>query len=96
MKLQPILDHIIVERKASAQTTSFGLVIPDSFAEKPDQGVVIAVGPGKRDSDGNAIPLQVKVGDKIIFDGRTGFEIEVDGQTYLVLKEVNVFTIIKD
>ena len=93
--LKPILDHVIIERKASETTTNFGLIIPDSFAAKPDHGVVLAVGPGRRDKKGEYVAPQVAIGDHILFDGRTGFEVEYGGKTYLVLKEVNIYAKIK-
>lgn len=94
-RLKPILDHIVVRRDVGETKSTGGIVIPDSFAARPDQGTILAVGPGVRDADGNIRPLSVKAGDRILFSKGAGFDITVDKQELLVLKEINIFAIIK-
>ena len=82
MQIRPLHDRVIIKRLAAETTTSFGIVIPDSAGEKPDQGEVIAVGPGKRDEAGRIIALDVKVGDRVLFGKYSGQTVKVDGKVY--------------
>ena len=86
MQIRPLHDRVIIKRLAAETTTSFGIVIPDSAGEKPDQGEVIAVGPGKRDEAGRIIALDVKVGDRVLFGKYSGQTVKVDGEELLVIK----------
>jgi chaperonin GroES len=91
MNLQPLEDRIVVKAEDLESTRPSGLVIPDTAKEKPQQGAVLAVGPGKRsDTTGEIIPLDVKVGDKVVYSKYGGTEIVVDGEDLLVLRESDV------
>ncbi|MGB4812445.1 MAG: co-chaperone GroES [Methylophilaceae bacterium] len=93
MKIRPLHDRVIVKRSEEIRTTASGIVIPDSAAEKPDQGVVQAVGNGKRDDSGNLIALDVKVGDKVLFGKYAGQVVKVDGEELLVMREEDIMAI---
>jgi chaperonin GroES len=90
MNLQPLGDRLIVEVLEEEETTSSGIVLPDTAKEKPQRGRVIAAGPGGRNEDGERIPLDVAVGDTIIFSKYGGTEVKVDGEEYLILRESDV------
>ena len=94
LKIRPLHDRIIVRRLAEEQTTKGGIIIPDSAKEKPQEAEVLAVGNGKVLQDGNKVPLDVNVGDRILFSKYSGTEIKVEGQEYLILKEDEVQAII--
>ena len=86
MKLQPLDDRIVVRQSEAEETTASGLVIPDTAKEKPQQGEVLAVGPGRRaEQTGEIIPLDVKVGDKVVYSKYGGTEITIDGEELLIL-----------
>ncbi len=93
MKIRPLHDRVIVKRSEETRTTASGIVIPDSAAEKPDQGVVIAVGNGKRDESGKIHALDVKVGDKVLFAKYAGQTVKVDGEELLVMREDDIMGI---
>ena len=95
MALRPLNDRVIVKRLENERTTAAGIVIPDSAAEKPDQGEVVAVGPGKRSEDGKVIPLDVKAGDKILFGKYAGQTVKVDDEELLVIREEEILAIIE-
>src|SRR5271156_4867913 len=91
MKLQPLDDRIVVRPSEAEETTASGLVIPDTAKEKPQQGEVLAAGPGRRsDSSGELIPLDVKVGDKVVYSKYGGTEITIDGEDLLILSSRDV------
>ena len=90
MDLQPLGDRLIVEVLDEEETTSSGIVLPDTAKEKPQRGKVLAVGPGPRDEDGEYIKMDVEVGDEIIFSKYGGTEVEVEGEDLLVLRESDV------
>jgi chaperonin GroES len=94
MPLRPLNDRIIVERSEPELKTASGIVIPDSAGEKPEQGEVLAVGPGKRDDKGDFITPGVKVGDKVIFGKYSGQTVKLDGNDLLVVREEDLFAII--
>jgi chaperonin GroES len=94
MQIRPLHDRVIIKRLAAETTTSFGIVIPDSAGEKPDQGEVIAVGPGKRDEAGRIIALDVKVGDRVLFGKYSGQTVKVDGEELLVMREEDIMGIL--
>ena len=94
MALQPLNDRIIVRRSDPETRTASGIVIPDSAGDKPEQGEVIAVGPGKRNDKGDLIAPAVKVGDRIIFGKYSGQTVKVDGSELLVIREEDVFAIV--
>jgi len=95
MNIRPLHDRIIVERLEEETMTSGGLYIPDSAKEKPQQGLVAAVGKGKVTEDGKVLPLDVKVGDKILFGKYSGTEIKVEGKEYLMMREDDVLGVIE-
>ena len=94
MKLRPLHDRLVVKRLDNERKTSSGIVIPDNAAEKPDQGEVLAVGNGKILEDGKVRPLDVKVGDKILFGKYSGQTVKVDGDELLVMREDDVMAVI--
>ncbi len=93
MKLKPLGDHVVVEALESGETTKSGIVIPDTAKEKPQEGKVIAVGSG-RFEDGKKVPLEVKVGDKVIYSKYGGSEVKLEGTEYLILSERDILAII--
>jgi chaperonin GroES len=93
MKIRPLHDRVIVKRVEEERKTPSGIVIPDSAAEKPEQGEVIAVGSGKVLQDGTVRPLQLKVGDRILFGKYAGQTVKVDGEELLVMREEDVFAV---
>ena len=95
MKLRPLHDRVIVKRIDSETKTSSGIVIPDSAAEKPDQGEILAVGPGKKNDKGELIPVDVKVGDRVLFGKYSGQTVKVDGKELLVMKEEDLFAVVQ-
>ena len=95
MQIRPLHDRVIIKRLAAETTTSFGIVIPDSAGEKPDQGEVIAVGPGKRDEAGRIITPDVKVGDRVLFGKYAGQTVKVDGEEYLVMREEDIMGVVE-
>ena len=94
MSLRPLHDRVIVKRLDQETKTSSGIVIPDSAAEKPDQGEVLAVGPGRRDNDGKRIEPDLKVGERVLFGKYAGQAVKVDGNELLVLREDDVVAIV--
>jgi chaperonin GroES len=94
MKIRPLHDRVIVKRLDNERKTASGIVIPDSAAEKPDQGEIIAVGPGKRDDNGKLIPVDVKVGDKVLFGKYAGQTVKVEGEELLVMREEDLMGVV--
>ena len=95
MKLRPLHDRVVVKRLDNERTTASGIVIPDNAAEKPDQGEVVAVGNGKILEDGKNKPVDVKLGEKILFGKYSGQTVKVDGDELLVLREDDIMAIIE-
>ena len=95
MKIRPLHDRVIVKRLEEVRTTASGIVIPDTATEKPDQGEVIAVGPGKKDENGKVIALDVKVGDNVLFGKYAGQAVKVDGQELLVMREEDLMGVVE-
>jgi chaperonin GroES len=95
MKIRPLHDRVIVKRLESETKTAGGIVIPDSAAEKPVQGKIVAVGKGKILEDGTVRPLDVKIGDKILFGKYSGTEVKVDGDELVVMREEDVMAVIE-
>ncbi|WP_186098318.1 co-chaperone GroES [Burkholderia gladioli] len=94
MSLRPLHDRVIVKRLDQETKTASGIVLPDSAAEKPDQGEVIAVGPGRRDNDGKRIEPDLKVGDRVLFGKYAGQTVKVDSNELLVLREEDVVAVV--
>ena len=95
MKFRPLHDRVVVRRIESEAKTAGGIIIPDTAKEKPQQGEVIAVGPGARDEQGKLVPLDVKAGDRILFGKYSGSEIKIDGEEHLILREEDVLGIVE-
>ena len=95
MPIRPLYDRIIVKRIEATRTTASGIVITDSAAEKPEQGEVLAAGPGRAQQDGSLRPLQVKVGDHVLFGKYAGQTIKLDGEELLVMREEDVLGIVE-
>ena len=95
MKLRPLHDRILVQRVEEESKTKGGIIIPDSAKEKPAEGNVIAVGNGKIGDDGKRIPLEVEIGNKILFGKYSGTEVKIKGEEYLIMREDDVLGIIE-
>ena len=95
MNLRPLHDRVIVKRLENETKTASGIFIPDHAAEKPDQGEVLAVGPGKRNDKGEQIALNVKVGDRVLFGKYSGQTVKIDGNELLVMKEDDLFAVVE-
>jgi chaperonin GroES len=94
MKVKPLNDRVLVKRTEELTVTKGGIVIPDSAKEKPIEGKVVAVGPGKMSEQGQRMSLQVKEGDKVLFGKYSGTEIKVEGEEYLMMREEDILAII--
>jgi chaperonin GroES len=95
MNIRPLHDRIIVERLEEETKTAGGLIIPDTAKEKPQQGQVVAVGHGKKTEDGKVLPLDVKVGDKVLFGKYSGTDIKIEGKEYLMMREDDILGVIE-
>ena len=96
MKIRPLQDRVIVKRlEEEVEKTKGGIIIPDTAKEKPQQGKIIAVGKGKVNDDGKLTPLDVKVGDKILFGKYSGSEIKLDGEEHLIMREEDILGVIE-
>ena len=96
MKFRPLHDRVVVKRIEAEEKSAGGIIIPDTAKEKPSQGEVIAVGPGGRDEAGKLIPIDVKVGDRVLFGKWSGTEVKMDGQELLIMKESDIMGIIDE
>ncbi|WP_395667266.1 co-chaperone GroES [Methylocella sp.] len=94
MSFRPLHDRVVVKRLDSEEKTKGGIIIPDTAKEKPQEGEIIAVGPGARDDKGNVTPLDVKAGDKILFGKWSGTEIKIDGVDLLIMKESDILGVV--
>ncbi|MCE2680717.1 MAG: co-chaperone GroES [Burkholderiales bacterium] len=95
MKIRPLHDRVIVKRLDNERKTASGIVIPDNAAEKPDQGEILAVGPGKRDDSGKLIAMDVKVGQRVLFGKYAGQSVKIDGEEVLVMREEDIMGVIE-
>jgi chaperonin GroES len=95
MNLRPLQDRIIVKRLEEENMTAGGLYIPDTAKEKPQKGEIVAVGKGKISEDGKVIPVDLKVGDKVLFGKYAGTEIKIDGSDYLIMREDDILGVIE-
>ena len=95
MKIRPLQDRIIVKRLEEETKTKGGIIIPDTAKEKPVEGKIIAVGKGKVADDGKLIPMDVKVGDKVLFSKYGGTEVKIDGEEYLIMREDDILGVIE-
>ncbi|KOR33232.1 molecular chaperone GroES [Achromatium sp. WMS3] len=96
MKIRPLQDRVIVRRMEEERMSAGGIVIPDSAAEKPIQGEVLAVGPGKVLDDGKVRAVDLKVGDKVLFGKYSGTEVKIDGEQILVMREEDIMGVVED
>ena len=94
MGFRPLHDRVLVRRVEAEEKTAGGIIIPDTAKEKPQEGEVIAVGPGSRDAGGTLIPLDVKAGDKILFGKWSGTEVKIDGEDLIIMKESDILGIV--
>ena len=95
MQFRPLHDRVVVKRIDAAEKTAGGIIIPDTAKEKPQQGEVIAAGPGGRDETGNLVPIDLKVGDRVLFGKWSGTEVKLDGAEYLIMKESDVMGVLE-
>jgi chaperonin GroES len=96
MQLNPLHDRVVVKRVEADTTTASGLIIPDNVAEKPDQGVVLAVGQGRRTESGSLVPMSVNVNDKVLFGKFAGQAVKIQGEEVLVLREEEIYAVIEE
>jgi chaperonin GroES len=94
MTFRPLLDRVVIRRAEANIKSKGGIIIPDTAKEKPQEGEVIAVGPGSRDDSGKLIPLDVKIGDTILFGKWSGTEVKIDGEDLLIMKESDIMGIV--
>ena len=95
MKIKPLSDRVLVIKTEDENRTKGGIIIPDTAREKPQKGKVVAVGPGKMGDNGNRIPLDVKVGDKVIFSKYAGNEIKIDNTDHVFMKEADILAVVE-
>jgi len=95
MKVRPLADRILVKREEPEETVRGGIIIPDSAKEKPQEGKVVAVGPGRVDEDGKRVALEVKKGDRILISKYAGTEVKIDGEEHIILREDDVLAVIE-
>ena len=96
MKFRPLHDRVVVKRIEAQEKSAGGIIIPDTAKEKPQQGEVIAVGPGGRDETGKLIPIDLKVGDRVLFGKWSGPQVKLDGVEYLIMKESDIMGVLTD
>ena len=96
MKFRPLHDRVVVKRIDAEEKSAGGIIIPDTAKEKPSQGEIIAVGPGGRDESGKLVPLDVQVGNRVLFGKWSGTEVKIDGVEYLIMKESDIMGILED
>ena len=94
MKFRPLHDRVVVERIDAEAKSAGGIIIPDTAQEKPSQGKVVAVGPGGRDEAGKLIPIDIKVGDRVLFGKWSGTEVKIDGRDLLIMKEADIMGVL--
>ncbi|PDT87855.1 co-chaperone GroES [Bradyrhizobium sp. Y36] len=94
MRFRPLHDRVVIRRLKADETTAGGIIIPDTAKEKPQHGEVVAVGPGGRDEVGKVLPIDLKVGDSVLFGKWSGTEINIDGQELLILKESDILGVL--
>ena len=95
MKVRPLADRILVKREEPEETVRGGIIIPDTAKEKPQEGKVVAVGPGRLDDDGKRVKLEVKKGDRILMGKYSGTEVKIDGEEHIIMREEDVLAVIE-
>jgi chaperonin GroES len=96
MKFRPLHDRVVVKRLDAEDKSAGGIIIPDSAKEKPSQGEIVAVGPGGRDEAGKLVPLDVQVGNRVLFGKWSGTEVKIDGVDYLIMKESDIMGVLEE
>ena len=96
MKFRPLHDRVVVKRVEEDTKTAGGIIIPDTAKEKPQQGEIVAVGPGARDEAGKVLPLDVKAGDRVLFGKWSGTEVKIDGEDLLIMKESDILGVLEE
>ncbi len=96
MQVKPLADRVVVKPIEESETVKGGIIIPDTAKEKPMQGEIIEVGPGRMTEDGKKMPLEVKKGDKVLYGKYSGTEVSIGGEEYLIMRESDIFAIIQD
>ena len=94
MKFRPLHDRVVVKRIEAEEKTAGGIIIPDTAREKPQQGEVVAVGPGGRDEAGKLVPIDLQIGDRVLFGKWSGTEVKIDGTEYLIMKENDIMGVL--
>jgi chaperonin GroES len=95
MTFRPLHDRVVVRRVESEEKTKGGIIIPDTAKEKPQEGEIVAVGPGARDESGKLVPLDVKAGDRVLFGKWSGTEVKIDGEDLLIMKEADILGVLE-
>ena len=96
MKFKPLHDRVVIRRLEGEEKTKAGIIIPDTAKEKPQEGEVVAVGPGGRDEAGKLIPIDLRAGDRVLFGKWSGTEVKIDGEELLIMKESDVMGVLED
>jgi chaperonin GroES len=94
MKIKPLADRVIIKPAVAEERTKGGIILPDTAKEKPVVGEIVAVGPGKVSDDGKKVPMEVKVGDKVLYGKYSGTEVTYEGEEYLIMREADIFAIV--
>ena len=94
MNIKPLGDRVVIEPAVAEEKTKGGIILPDTAKEKPVVGKLVAVGPGRRAEDGKLIPMDVKVGDKVLYGKYSGTEVTLDGQEYLIMRDTDLFAVV--
>ncbi len=94
MKFRPLHDRVVIRRLEAEEKSKGGIIIPDTVKEKPQEGEVVAVGPGGRDESGKLIPLELKAGERVLFGKWSGTEVKIDGQDLLIMKESDILGVL--
>ena len=94
VKFRPLHDRVVVKRLEGEEKTKGGIIIPDTAKEKPQEGEIVAAGPGNRDENGKLVPLDIKAGDRILFGKWSGTEVKIDGQDLLIMKESDILGVV--
>lgn len=93
-KIKPLGDRVVLEAETKEETTSGGIVLPDTAKEKPQEGRIVAIGPGRRLDSGQLVPIEVKIGDKVLYAKYSGTEVKVDGKEYLIVREADILAVL--
>jgi chaperonin GroES len=94
MKLKPLADRVVIKPSPAEERSKGGIILPDTAKEKPVVGEIVAIGPGKVTDDGKKVPMEVKVGDKVLYGKYSGTEVTVEGEEYLIMREADIFAIV--